>query len=98
MNARMLFQMALQSWLLVLGGLVVMKYSWILLNCLLSYYVCPLLRPPLNLKRLGEWAVVTGATDGIGRAYALELARQGFNIVLLSRSVEKLEACAAEIR
>jgi short-subunit dehydrogenase len=42
--------------------------------------------------------VVTGATDGIGRAYALELARQGFNIVLLSRSVEKLEACAAEIR
>lgn len=41
--------------------------------------------------KLGQWAVVTGATDGIGKAYAEELARRGFNIVLISRTQEKLD-------
>uniref|UniRef100_A0A8D3DRM7 Hydroxysteroid (17-beta) dehydrogenase 12b n=1 Tax=Scophthalmus maximus TaxID=52904 RepID=A0A8D3DRM7_SCOMX len=41
--------------------------------------------------KLGPWAVVTGATDGIGKAYAEELARRGFSIVLISRSQEKLD-------
>ena len=35
------------------------------------------LRPGKNLKRLGQWAVVTGSTDGIGRAYANALAKIG---------------------
>ena len=35
------------------------------------------LRPGKNLKRYGSWAVVTGATDGIGRAYAEALAKKG---------------------
>lgn len=34
-------------------------------------------RPCKNLKKLGEWAVVTGATDGIGKAYAEALAKRG---------------------
>lgn len=42
--------------------------------------------------------VVTGSTDGIGQAYALELARQGFDIVLVSRTQSKLDTTAAEIR
>ena len=41
--------------------------------------------------------VVTGSTDGIGKAYAEELARQGLNIVLISRSEEKLRATAEAI-
>uniref|UniRef100_A0A671YBQ4 Hydroxysteroid (17-beta) dehydrogenase 12b n=1 Tax=Sparus aurata TaxID=8175 RepID=A0A671YBQ4_SPAAU len=41
--------------------------------------------------KLGKWAVVTGATDGIGKAYAEELARRGFSIVLISRSQERLD-------
>jgi hypothetical protein len=32
-------------------------------------------------------AVVTGATDGIGKAMAFELARKGVNIVLISRYI-----------
>ena len=41
--------------------------------------------------------VVTGCTDGIGKAYAQELARRGLNIVLVSRSAEKLKNTAEEI-
>ena len=42
--------------------------------------------------------VVTGASSGIGRAAALAFAREGAKTVLLSRSREKLEAVAEEIR
>ena len=44
----------------------------------------------INLKKYGDWAVVTGCTDGIGKAYAEKLAKKGLNIVLLSRSFDKL--------
>ncbi|KAM8940313.1 very-long-chain 3-oxoacyl-CoA reductase [Pelodytes ibericus] len=47
---------------------------------------------------IGRWAVVTGATDGIGKAYAIELARRRMNIVLISRSPEKLDEVAKEIK
>ncbi|XP_018421321.1 PREDICTED: very-long-chain 3-oxoacyl-CoA reductase-like [Nanorana parkeri] len=51
----------------------------------------------VNLKKYGGWAVVTGATDGIGKCYAKELAKRGFNVVLISRTLEKLQKVAAEI-
>jgi 17beta-estradiol 17-dehydrogenase / very-long-chain 3-oxoacyl-CoA reductase len=41
--------------------------------------------------------VVTGSTDGIGKEYAKELAKQGLNIVLISRTESKLAAIAKEI-
>ncbi|XP_044537270.1 very-long-chain 3-oxoacyl-CoA reductase [Gracilinanus agilis] len=47
---------------------------------------------------LGQWAVVTGSTDGIGRSYAEELAKRGMKIVLVSRSQEKLKEVANNIR
>uniref|UniRef100_A0A8C2JB96 Hydroxysteroid (20-beta) dehydrogenase 2 n=1 Tax=Cyprinus carpio TaxID=7962 RepID=A0A8C2JB96_CYPCA len=50
-----------------------------------------------NLRTYGQWAVVTGATSGIGRAYAEELARRGLDIVLISRSEDKLCSVAKEI-
>lgn len=43
------------------------------------------------------FAVVTGSTDGIGKAYAKELAKRGMNVVLVSRTLEKLEKVAHEI-
>jgi len=45
----------------------------------------------------GSWAVVTGASDGIGRAFAIELGRRGFNVVLIARTQSKLESVAGEI-
>ena len=38
------------------------------------------LRPAKNLKFYGSWAVVTGATDGIGKAYCVELAKKGMSL------------------
>ncbi|KAF0287274.1 Inactive hydroxysteroid dehydrogenase-like protein 1 [Amphibalanus amphitrite] len=46
----------------------------------------------------GKWAVVTGCTDGVGRAYARELARRGCSMVLISRSQQKLDDFAGELR
>jgi 17beta-estradiol 17-dehydrogenase / very-long-chain 3-oxoacyl-CoA reductase len=42
--------------------------------------------------------VVTGSSGGIGRGFAVELARRGFNICLISRSLERLEDAANEVR
>jgi 3-oxoacyl-[acyl-carrier protein] reductase len=45
----------------------------------------------------GKIALVTGASQGIGRACALSLAASGATVALAARNVEKLEAVAAEI-
>jgi 3-oxoacyl-[acyl-carrier protein] reductase len=45
----------------------------------------------------GKTALVTGASQGIGRACALVLSKKGARIALAARNVEKLEAVAAEI-
>nr|XP_001158375.2 very-long-chain 3-oxoacyl-CoA reductase [Pan troglodytes] len=47
---------------------------------------------------LGEWAVVTGSTDGIGKSYAEELAKHGMKVVLISRSKDKLDQVSSEIK
>jgi 17beta-estradiol 17-dehydrogenase / very-long-chain 3-oxoacyl-CoA reductase len=49
------------------------------------------------LKKLGKWAVITGATDGIGKAYAFALAKKGLNVVLISRTESKLRDVKEEI-
>jgi 17beta-estradiol 17-dehydrogenase / very-long-chain 3-oxoacyl-CoA reductase len=56
------------------------------------------LRPSRNLfKRYhGGYVVVTGATDGIGKEYARQFAQKGFNLVLISRSQEKLDGVKEE--
>lgn len=52
----------------------------------------------IDLNTLGRWAVITGSTDGIGKALAHEVAKRGFNVYLVSKSIKKLESNANEIR
>ncbi|KAM6169835.1 17-beta-hydroxysteroid dehydrogenase type 3 [Rhynchocyon petersi] len=53
--------------------------------------------PRYFLQSMGQWAVITGAGDGIGKAYSFELAKHGLNVVLISRTLEKLQTIAMEI-
>ncbi|KAM8788819.1 very-long-chain 3-oxoacyl-CoA reductase-B-like [Rhynchonycteris naso] len=67
-------------------------------GCTVYVYLLPQVRRGAPwLRTHGAWAVVTGATNGIGKAYAHELARRGLNIVLISRNLNKLEHEAKEI-
>lgn len=53
--------------------------------------------PGKDVRKYGEWGVVTGATGAIGFAVAKEFARRGLSVVLVSRSQESLSKCAKEL-
>lgn len=48
-------------------------------------------------ERYGPWALITGASDGIGREMAREAAARGLNVVLVARRRPLLETLAGEI-
>ncbi|ORY58197.1 uncharacterized protein BCR38DRAFT_489674 [Pseudomassariella vexata] len=53
-----------------------------------------------NLRKYGKkgtWAVVTGASDGLGKEFATQLASKGFNLVLVSRTQSKLEILSSDL-
>ena len=51
----------------------------------------------VDCDRYGPWALITGASDGIGQALACRLAAEGINVVLVARSKNRLQAVAAEL-
>ncbi|MBV9257852.1 MAG: SDR family NAD(P)-dependent oxidoreductase, partial [Ktedonobacteraceae bacterium] len=48
-------------------------------------------------RRYGPWALVAGASEGLGAEFATQLAINGLNLVLVARRKEPLEALAATL-
>ena len=48
-------------------------------------------------EKYGQWALITGASSGIGKEYAINLAAKGLNIIMVARSSERLMLLEKEI-
>lgn len=55
-------------------------------------------RPSKKEKLKGSSVIITGASAGIGKAYAFAFAEQGCDLILAARSKEKIDSLAEEIR
>lgn len=47
--------------------------------------------------KYGPWAIVAGASEGLGAAFAEGLAKRGLNLILIARRAEKLEALSKQL-
>ncbi|KAG6857735.1 hypothetical protein H0H87_004151 [Tephrocybe sp. NHM501043] len=87
----------LSSFILALGSLSIARLVYQTLSVILQTFVIP----GKNLKKFGakkgSWAVVTGASDGIGKEFAFQLAKGGFNVLLVARNKALLQTTASDI-
>ncbi|OJJ01067.1 hypothetical protein ASPVEDRAFT_149945 [Aspergillus versicolor CBS 583.65] len=90
------WQSVAASVLLAAGGWFVVSRAWTFARVLASLFILPG-KSLRSFGPKGSWAIVTGASDGLGKEYALQLARAGFNIVLVSRTASKLTTLTDEI-
>lgn len=84
----------------ITGLLLALSIVWSFVSLLLSATIGPFSK----LKKYAgtntankNWAVVTGGSDGIGKEFAIQLAKAKFNLVLISRTASKLKTVASEI-
>lgn len=78
-------------------GIATVIYLGVKTGLLIYRGIKSLLASPTDVTELGSWALVTGATDGIGKAYSFALAARGLNVVLVSRNPDKLKDVASLI-
>lgn len=77
----------------VLFNLIFVGIPWFYRNFLAPFvFGCA-----IDFKKYGKWAIVTGASDGIGKEFAKQLAKRDLNIVLISRTLSKLQQVADEL-
>lgn len=95
MNPNVLF--LLQS----LGALIILIAAFTLPRWLWQYAWLPLQPQTTRLAQRygrGSWALITGASDGLGKAFAQQLAGHGFNLVLVARTQLKLDRLQADLQ
>jgi short-subunit dehydrogenase len=49
-------------------------------------------------SQYGPWAIVAGASEGLGAAFAEELAKRGLNLILLARRLDKLQVLSDKLK
>ncbi|XP_066912304.1 inactive hydroxysteroid dehydrogenase-like protein 1 [Clytia hemisphaerica] len=91
-----------ENLLVLIGALYVSKVSLKIIYRVanaIKTYVIPRYSPNSEFAKhyKGRWAVVTGASEGIGRGYAIQLAARNMNVFLISRNVVKLQNVQQEI-
>lgn len=76
--------------------------AWLSLKILKGLWTCwvaPMLGVGYSWKvKDDSWAVVTGASDGIGLEYSKQLADKGFNLLLIARSEDKLKKAVEQVK
>ncbi|KAJ6603589.1 hypothetical protein DFH09DRAFT_1124646 [Mycena vulgaris] len=74
-------------------------YLFIFHRSTISRYLQPAITPSASsTSEHRSWALITGASDGIGLGFAHELASDGFNIILHGRSPTKLAAVETALK
>ncbi|CAL8104932.1 unnamed protein product [Orchesella dallaii] len=82
---------------LAITTFIIVYFGFELFNVLYNTWVGQACKTYVDLKKMGQWGLITGATDGIGKAYAEEMAKQGIDVILISRSMDKLQKVASDI-
>jgi 17beta-estradiol 17-dehydrogenase / very-long-chain 3-oxoacyl-CoA reductase len=96
--------MVISTVIYTLGSVTALTISYRALNHIYTYFLRPSsLSRYLPAKRGSAdsdditWALITGASDGIGRGFAEELCSRGFNVILHGRNATKLETVKAAL-
>ena len=76
------------------AGKLVVKSLGKVYTCSKTYLLPLVISNDKWLKSLGNWAIVTGCTNGIGLGYARELAKRGINLILIDKNASLLDQVA----
>jgi len=64
-----------------------------------SFVYLRFLKPKYDWTQFrGEWALISGSSDGSGKSLAFSLAKRGINVILVARSKQKMDVIASEIQ